>query len=52
MLADQAPDLYEVLEHARLAPEDPLILDGKLFPCDHCSEPAPSGESDLWMQRP
>lgn len=48
VLADQAPDLYEVLEHARLSPEDPLILDGKLFPCDRCSEPGPTGESDLW----
>jgi hypothetical protein len=32
VLADQAPDLYKVLEQARPSPEDPLILDGKLFP--------------------
>ena len=48
VLADQAPDLYKVLEQARPSPEDPLILDGKLFPCDRCAEPGPTGESDLW----
>ncbi|WP_407940002.1 HARBI1 family protein [Nocardiopsis coralli] len=48
VLTEQTPELYEVLDHARLSPEDPLILDGKLFPCDRCSEPGPNGESDLW----
>ncbi|MBB6122059.1 transposase family protein [Nocardiopsis algeriensis] len=48
VLADQAPDLHQVLEHARTTPDDPLILDGKLFVSDRCSEPGPSGQSDLW----
>ncbi|PDP85435.1 hypothetical protein CQJ94_21910 [Glycomyces fuscus] len=47
VLTDQAPGLHEVLEHARPTPEDPLILDGKLFPCDRYSELGPTDESDL-----
>ncbi|MFW6640320.1 transposase family protein [Nocardiopsis algeriensis] len=48
VLADQAPGLHQVLEHARTTPDDPLILNGKLFVSDRCSEPGPSGRSDLW----
>nr|WP_221443296.1 transposase family protein [Nocardiopsis algeriensis] len=48
VLADQAPDLHQVLEHARTTPDTPLILDGKLFVSNRCSEPGPSGRSDLW----
>ncbi len=51
VLAEQAPDLREALEHAKDKGFSHLILDGKIIPCDRCKEPAVSvrGEViDLW----
>lgn len=48
VLAGQAPDLYQVLEHARTTPEEPIVLDGKLFTSDRCREKGPDGDKDLW----
>ena len=49
VLAEQAPTLRKALEHTRNIPDEPVVLDGKLFPSDRCSEPGPTGESDLWF---
>ena len=51
VLAEQAPDLAEVLERAKDEGFSHVILDGKVIPCDRCKEPAISvkGEViDLW----
>jgi DDE superfamily endonuclease len=51
VLAEQAPDLREVLERAQDQGFSHVILDGKIVPCDRCKEPAVSvkGEViDLW----
>jgi len=51
VLAAQAPELAEALERARDAGFSHVILDGKIFACDRCKEPAISvkGEViDLW----
>jgi hypothetical protein len=51
VLAQEAPDLREVLERARGRGLSHVILDGKIIACDRCKEPAASvrGEViDLW----
>jgi DDE superfamily endonuclease len=51
VLADQAPDLREALERAKVEGLSHVILDGKIIPSDRCKEPAVSvkGEViDLW----
>ena len=51
VLAEQAPDLRDVLDRARGEGFSHVILDGKIIACDRCKEPAASvsGEViDLW----
>jgi hypothetical protein len=51
VLAQEAPDLREVLERANNEGFSHVILDGKVIACDRCKEPAISvqGEAiDLW----
>ncbi len=51
VLEDQAPDLHQVLERARDQRFSHVILDGKVFLCDRCKEPAISARGeviDLW----
>lgn len=48
VLVGQAPDLYQVLEHARTTPERPIVPDGKLFVSDRCAEKGPDGRKDVW----
>ncbi len=47
VLADQAPDLREALEHAKDKGFSHLILDGKIIPCDRCKEPAVSVHGEV-----
>jgi hypothetical protein len=51
VLADQAPDLHEALQHAKDKDLAYLILDGKIFPADRCGEKTTSVKGkliDLW----
>jgi hypothetical protein len=51
VLAEQAPDLRQVLERAKDDGLPHVILDGKIIPCDRCKEPALSVKGqviDLW----
>ena len=51
MLADQAPDLHEALQHAKDKDLAYLILNGKIFPADRCGEKTTSVKGkqiDLW----
>ena len=51
VLAQEAPELREVLERARDEGLSHVILDGKIIACDRCKEPAVSVKSeviDLW----
>jgi hypothetical protein len=51
VLADQAPDLHDVLQHAQDEDLAYLILDGKVFSADRCGEKTTSvkgNQIDLW----
>jgi len=51
VLADQAPDLHEALERAKADGLAYVILDGKIFSADRCSEKTTSVKGtqiDLW----
>jgi hypothetical protein len=51
VLAEQAPDLHQELERAKGDGLAHVILDGKIIPCDWCTEPAVNVEGeiiDLW----
>jgi hypothetical protein len=51
VLEDHAPDLHQALERASDQGFSHVILDGKVFPCDRCKEPAISARGeviDLW----
>jgi hypothetical protein len=51
VLADQAPDLHEALQQAKDQDLAYVILDGKIFPADRCSEKTTSVKGkqiDLW----
>lgn len=51
VLADQAPDLHEALERAKAEGLAHVILDGKIFSADRCSEKTMSVKGkqiDLW----
>jgi hypothetical protein len=51
VLADQAPDLHEALQQAKDEGLAYVILDGKIFPADRCSEKTTSVKGkqiDLW----
>ena len=47
VLEDQAPDLGQALEQARDQEFPHVILDGKVFACDRCKEPAVSAKGEV-----
>jgi hypothetical protein len=51
VLADQAPDLHDALQRAKTDGATYVILDGKIFSADHCTEKTMSVKGkqiDLW----
>jgi DDE superfamily endonuclease len=47
VLAAQAPDLRQALDRAKDEGLSHVILDGKIFPCDRCKEPAVSVRGEV-----